>query len=135
MLRDKKDPLHKYGIMKILGKKVAAHRISYELFKGKIKKGKFILHHCDNPPCVNPSHLYQGTPQDNMTDKVKRGRQYHPVGIKNKMSKLKEFEVVEIKKMIANKIKPKIIGLKFKVHKNTIEDIKKGFTWNHVIVS
>lgn len=51
-----------------------AHRVAYLLQFGAIPKGKSILHHCDNPPCVNPKHLYAGTATENVRDCVDRGR-------------------------------------------------------------
>lgn len=53
---------------------VKAHRFSYLIHKGKLEKGKFICHTCDNPACVNPEHLYQGTAKDNFNDMYQRGR-------------------------------------------------------------
>lgn len=51
-----------------------AHRFSYSMCCGVVPDGLFVLHKCDNPPCVNPSHLFIGTPLDNMTDKMVKGR-------------------------------------------------------------
>ncbi len=63
-----------YGVVKWKGKSTTAHRVSWELINGAIPKGKMVLHHCDNPPCVNPGHLFIGTAKDNMEDALRKGR-------------------------------------------------------------
>ena len=55
-------------------KTVEAHRISYAAFNGVIPQGMHVLHRCDNPPCIEPAHLFLGTPLDNARDKIAKGR-------------------------------------------------------------
>ena len=62
-----------YGTLGHRGKTMRAHRVAYELVNGEIPKGKSVLHSCDNPKCVNPDHLWIGTQQDNMIDRIKKG--------------------------------------------------------------
>ena len=63
-----------YGQFKLGSKCRKASRVSWELHNGPIPEGKYVLHRCDNPPCVNPTHLFLGTHKENMSDMVAKGR-------------------------------------------------------------
>lgn len=128
-----------YGRLKVDGKPQMAHRVSYRLFKGEIPDGYVVMHSCDTPLCVNPSHLSVGTPQNNENDKKRKGRQakgkslslaqenYLKRGEKSKSHKLKEHQVNEIKQMT---IPQRQIAKIFGVTQATISLIKTGKTWN-----
>jgi len=63
-----------YGALYKNSKLCRAHRISYELFVDEIPDGMLVCHHCDNPACVKPEHLFIGTIKDNVKDKCNKGR-------------------------------------------------------------
>jgi hypothetical protein len=65
-----------YGQIKIQGKVLGAHRVSWLLAVGEIEAGLCVLHTCDNPKCVRPDHLFLGTNADNVDDKYKKGRAF-----------------------------------------------------------
>ncbi len=63
-----------YGVVSVGGMNLRAHRVSYVMAYGSISTDKIACHTCDNPSCVNPLHLYEGTDKDNTADCIARGR-------------------------------------------------------------
>ncbi len=74
-----------YGLIKVFGKFTQCHRYSYELHKGAIPEGLFVLHACDNKLCINPGHLSVGDRYQNLKEAMERGLIHS--GIKSPMSK------------------------------------------------
>lgn len=107
---------------------IRSHRYSWSLHNGPIPKEILVLHHCDNRPCVRPSHLFLGTHLDNMRDMNLKGR-HVPRRI------LKEWQVRKIKTALKNKSSTYLeLGKKYGVEFSTIGSIAKNRTWKWVII-
>ena len=108
-------------------KRIAAHKAMYEHINGKIPDGLLCLHHCDNPRCCNPKHLYAGTQLQNRRDCVARGRTAR--GERNPQAKLSEKDVVAI--LLDNRSQ-RAIARAYGMDKKTIKQIRHRETWRHV---
>lgn len=108
-----------------------AHRLSYEYFKGPIPPQKDILHSCDNPRCVNPKHLRYGTAKENGQDKKERGR---GKGVKNNLhnAKRKPEEIVELRRLAAERISRKELSLKFDLSAAQVSRIINRQKWKNI---
>lgn len=116
-----------YGQLRVGEKGQRAHRVSYELHIGPISGGMHVLHRCDVPSCVNPSHLWLGVPADNSADRNKKGRQ--AVGESQGSSKLTEAEVQSIR---TSDKTHRALARQYGVHYSTIGSIKLGKKWNYL---
>lgn len=104
-----------------------APRISWKLHFGEIPQGLNVLHRCDNRKCVNPNHLFLGTHQDNMDDKVFKGRQLK--GESHRMAKLTDSQVL----LIRSDSRPlKDVALDYGVSKGLISYIRNKKIWRHL---
>lgn len=110
------------------------HRLSWEIHYGFIPQHLCVLHHCDNPLCVRPTHLFLGTQKDNAIDMVKKGRCPDRKGEKNNSAKLKENNVREIRELFTNgNLSQREIGEKFNVCTEIIYRIIHKRSWGHVL--
>lgn len=125
-----------YGKLKLEGTRVdkGAHVIAFELANGPVLEGPFVCHHCDNPPCCNPDHLFAGTCGDNVRDASKKGRLCHSraTGSDNGNAVLTESDVIEIMGLIVSGDTNTSIGRRFGVTHSMISRIKLGLSWTHV---
>lgn len=71
-----------YGVVRRENRNWQAHRWQFRQKKGSLIDGQLICHSCDNPPCINPDHLWQGTPQDNVDDMISKGRTVYANSLK-----------------------------------------------------
>ena len=112
-----------YGTFWYQGRPVYAHRLAYELTVDKIPNNLCACHHCDNPKCVNPDHLFLGTHKDNIQDASNKGR------LRNRYSKLSEFDILEIRNLLASGVSQRMVAKQYSVGVMTINHIVHKRTW------
>lgn len=123
----------RYGVMSLgaRGSVEYTHRISWMIANGPIPEGLCVLHSCDNPPCVRPDHLFLGTRTDNMTDKVRKGRQHRgeaTCGVV--LTDAKATEALEL--YASGEISVWDLAQHFGVTEATMRALVNGQTWAHV---
>lgn len=111
---------------------VKSHRLSWEIHNGQIPDGLSVLHHCDNPPCVNPSHLYVGTQAQNVHDRTVRNRGRNQDGSVNSNAKLTEADVVAIIAMLKTGRSQAAVAEMFGVKQPQISRIARRESWRHL---
>lgn len=114
------------------GGSALAHRVAFSEAFGPIPEGMCVLHKCDNPPCVNPEHLFLGTQADNVRDMRQKGRGWMPVGSAHALAKFSEVDVSIIKWCLSAGVKGRNLARLYQVSDQVISFIKTGLTWKHV---
>ena len=125
-----------YGTIGIGNNKTElVHRLAYKFWDGEVSSDLFVCHHCDQPLCVNPNHLFLGTNQDNIDDKMYKGRAYTGVhkGELNVRSSLTDKQVKELKyDLFKRNMKQVDLCEKFGVSRDVVSSIFRGRTWTHI---
>lgn len=103
------------------------HRLAYEAAFGPIPAGMQVCHTCDNPPCVNPAHLFLGTVADNYRDSMEKGRHSHGEG--HGRARLTEADVLAIRASTESK---RVLARRFGVSRGTIGFVRNRQTWAHL---
>ena len=113
-----------YGRFQRAGRSVYAHRASFEEAYGPIAGGLQVLHHCDNPPCVRPDHLFLGTQADNVADASRKGRM-HP-GEANGAARLRTDDV----RVIRDSVGPRAaLAERYGITRAYVTDIRARRVW------
>lgn len=132
-----------YGVFNARGKNGRAHRLSLMLHVARdLTREELACHHCDNPPCVNPKHLYAGSSADNSRDKMERGR-FVPYtrdesavnyqrGQSHGRAKIKEADIPVIMARKANGESGAKIAIDYGVERSSILAITRGQLWTHI---
>ena len=117
-------------------RRVYVHRLSWEIHYGPIPDGLCVLHHCDNPCCARPDHLFLGTKADNWQDCIEKGRRrqgYVGIGEANHASKLTEVQVREVlREHAAGTLKKSAKARELGVTPRVILLITRREVWRHV---
>mgnify|MGYP001598312210 CR=1 FL=1 len=113
-----------YGTFGISHRSTLAHRVSWNLHKGEIPSGICVLHFCDNPPCVNPDHLFLGTHKDNMHDATVKGR----IGA----MKVTAWDVANMRQERKLGVRYAVLADRYGLTQGGIRAAVLGITWKHV---
>jgi len=116
-----------YGQFKLDGGMRLTHRVIWELMYGEIPDGMNVCHRCDNPPCVNPSHLFLGTQADNMADMTKKGRQAS--GERHPKAKLSLADVRNIRERNATGESTTALAREFGISNIGVSSVVRGAYW------
>lgn len=120
-----------YGTASYKNKHWAAHRLAWTFLRGPIPAGMIVCHRCDNRRCINPDHLFLGTTQDNVDDKMQKGRFVARRGSRSGTAKLTDAQALAIRLDTRTQ---DVIANEYGVSQATVSLIKQGKAWTMVPV-
>lgn len=118
----------KYGQLKYKGKKWRAHRFAASLCVNELPAGSYVCHTCDNPLCMNPTHLFIGSPADNVADKMNKGRHRASKGEKNGLATISDAQVEEVRSLARAGVTQRIIAAQYGISQSLVSMIKNNRT-------
>lgn len=136
-----------YGTFRLANSTLQAHRVAYALAVGNIPNGAHICHHCDNPPCCRPDHLFAGSNDDNVADAMAKGRGHlrgvalgvdptpserRARGERQARAKLTASQVVELRHLVAQGIPYVALAQAYGINPAAVGLIAHGRTWAHI---
>ncbi len=113
------------------GRKKIAARVAWELYRGPIPQGLFVCHSCDIPTCVNPDHLWLGTPQDNTLDAVSKGR-WHNHNLTGEQCSWSKVTAGDVEKIRSSSETQTVLAERFGVSQSAISKIRRRLSWDKV---
>lgn len=118
-----------YGVLRIGGRLVYAHRLTFELDHGRPPVG-VVMHLCDRPLCVRPDHLTDGSQADNLADAARKGRMSSGEARAN--HKVTEQDVIEMRRLHVEGFTSIDLAKRYPISARTIRKILSGKNWRHV---
>ena len=128
-------PCYRYGLAWPKGewrRPLLTHRLAWMRAFGAIPAGLFVCHHCDNPPCVNPAHLFLGTVADNNRDRDQKHRCPRICGEAHPGARLTDAKVRRIRFLSANRVPQKLIAAAYGITRAGISGIVTRRLWSHI---
>ncbi len=116
-----------YGAIMFGAKAWVASRLSWTVFRSSIPTGMLVCHTCDNPPCINPAHLWLGTYKQNSDDKISKKRDFHP-------SRPRVLSEQKVRAILAEPLTVSNLKLskKYKMCNSAIGRVRSNKIWKHI---